>query len=50
MDNEFLQRVRELGEAYGSLLSIQEKEEFFDNLLKEQENGKEFTGQIQQAN
>ena len=48
MDSEFLQRVKELGEAYGSLLSVEEKEEFFDNLLKEQENGKEFTGQVQQ--
>lgn len=46
MDNEFLQRVRELGEAYGSLLSVEEKEEFFDNLLKEQENGNEFTKQV----
>ena len=48
MDSEFLQRVKELGEVYGSLLSVEEKEEFFDNLLKEQENGKEFTGQVQQ--
>ena len=50
MDSEFLQYVREIGEAYGSLLSIQEKEEFFDNLLKEQENGKEFIRQVQQEN
>lgn len=48
MNTEFLHYVRELGEAYGSLLSVEEKEEFFDNLLKEQENGKEFTGQVQQ--
>ena len=50
MDNEFLHYVRELGEAYGYLLSVEEKENFFDNLLKEQENGKEFTGQVQQEN
>ena len=41
MDTEFLQYVRELGEAYGSLLTDEEKEEFFDNLLKEEDNGKE---------